>query len=52
MAQLNLQTTRKLAKLGAYFASVNIDNTCITHSKLKNASQTLEQTEGSLLLPV
>ena len=52
MAHLNLLPNRELAKLGADFASVNIDNTHVTHSILNNASQTLEQSEESLPLPV
>ena len=37
MAQPNSQTTRELAKLGANFASIDISNSHIAHSKLKNA---------------
>ena len=43
MAQPNSQTKRELAKLGADFASININNSHITHSKSKNASQAPDQ---------
>ena len=52
MTQPNALTTRELAKLGADFASGNINNTHLTHSKLKNVSQTPDQTERNLFLPV
>ena len=52
MAQPNLQTTRALVKLGAHFTRININNSYVTHSKLKNASQTPDQTKESLLLPI
>ena len=39
-----------MAKLRANFACIN--NSCVTHSRLKNALQTPVKTEGSLLLPI
>ena len=35
MAQPNSQTTKELARLGADFASINILNSHVTHSKSK-----------------
>ena len=52
MAQPNSQTTRELAKLEDNVANIKINNSHITCSKSENASQTSNQTEGGLLLPV
>ena len=41
-----------MARLGADFASININNSHVTHHKLKNTLQIPGKTEGSLLLPV
>ena len=52
MALPDSQTTRELARLGADFAMINISNSHITCSKLRNESQIHGKTERSLLLPV
>ena len=52
MSQPNPQTTREFAKLAANLARTDINNSHVTPSKLKNASQTPDQTEGSLLQPL
>ena len=48
-----IHTSKKSWKdLGAYFVSIDVNNSHITYSKSKNTSQIPDQAEGSLLLPI
>ena len=52
MALPNLRTTRELARLGANFASMDINNSHVTHSQVRGECEIPDKQEGSLLLPL
>ena len=51
MALPNSHIKKELERLGAYFVSIDVNNSHITYSKSKITSQIPDQAEGSLLLP-
>ena len=52
MALPNSQTSREMARLGSDFASIDISNSHITHSKSMSESQLPDKKEKSSLLPM